>query len=167
MATMADKLPILCEKMKAQLNEIYENKLKPISVLSSEGKFTENTIKTVLAEIRCPILRPQTAYAIFLGAIKQGTPIKITDPSIPCALLLPGNWHCTPWDVALLHMIFILIDGDKDAFFEKALRSLPKWYETGTNYVFKKHEKEYGFFFFENYYYDVLKKGKVFKLKIN
>ena len=65
-------------------------------------------------------------------------------------------------------MIFILIDARLiDAFFEKALRFLPKWYETGTNYRFKQHEKEYGFFFFENYYYDVLKKGKVFKLEIN
>ena len=164
---MADEPPIISEKMKAVLNKIYENKLRPISELSSEGKLTEYTIKEVIEKIRCPERRPQIAYAIFLGAIIEGKPIEITDPSIPCALLLPGNWNCTAWDVALLHMIFICYNGDKDPFFEKALRSLPEWYGTGTNYLFKQHEKEYGFFFFENYYYDVLKKGKVFKLEIN
>ena len=100
---MTDKLPIISEKMNAQLDKIFKNKLKPISELSSEGKLSEDTIKEVLAKIRCPILRPQIAYAIFLGAIIEGKPIEITDPSIPCALLLPGNWNCTAWDVALLH----------------------------------------------------------------
>ena len=160
---MANKPPIISDKMKEELEKINKNQLQHIYNIYSGDKFTEDTIKIVIEEIKCPKLRPQLVYAILLEAIIRGEPIKITNSSIPCALLLPGKWNCLVEDVASLHMIFICCVGNPDDIFEEALRSLPEWYERVSNRIFKKHDL--GLLLFENYYYKVLKKGKVIRLE--
>ena len=152
--------PIISDRMEKELKDKIDKSL----LLRSIGVFgflDESRIYKYITEFpKVEKINMIAAFLAFRKAEELGKHIKVTDPNILVGLLMKGNWLHDSWDIAVVHWIFNSIQGDKDDFFKPALDSVPEFNRLYPSIM----RKELSFFFFENYYHDILKTGKKVRL---